>query len=99
MSRPRRPRLRLSEIGGVGNQLQLAQNELRDDDDAVEEAGLGDVGDAAVDDDAGVENLVALLALLLAAEDAAQRRQVQQVALVGADDQSDVGHEQHDREI
>ena len=37
--------------------------------------------------------------LLLAAEDAAQRRQVQQVALAGADDQADVGHHQHDEEL
>ncbi len=79
--------------------MQLAQHELRNHDDAVEESGLGDVGDAAVDDDAGIENLVALLALLLAAEDAAQRRQVQQVALVRAHDQADVGHQQHDQDL
>ena len=84
-------------VGGIGDQLQLAQDELRGHDDAVQEAGLGDVGDAAVDDDAGVENLIDALALLLAAEDAAQRRQVEQVALVGADDQADVSHQQHDQ--
>ena len=89
----------LERVGGVGHQLQLAQYELRGDDDAVEESGFGDVGDAAVDDHAGVEDLVALLALLLAAEDSAQGRQVQQVALVGPDDQSDIGHQEHDQDL
>ena len=79
--------------------MQLAQHELRNHDDAVEEAGLGDVGDAAVDDDAGIEDLVALLGLLLAAEDSAQRRQVEQVALAGAHDQAHIGHQQHQEEL
>ena len=51
----------LQRVGGVGDELQLLEHELRDDERAVDEAGLADVGDAAVDDDAGVENLVALL--------------------------------------
>ena len=37
--------------------------------------------------------------LLLAAEDAAQRRQVQQVALARAHHQPDVGHQQHEEEL
>ena len=86
-------------VGGVGDQLQFAQHELRSDDDAVEESGLGDVGDAAVDDDAGVEDLVALLALLLPTENAAQGGQIQQIALVGPDDQSDIGHQEHDQDL
>ncbi len=52
----------LERVGRVGDELQLLQHELRDDERAVDEAGLADVGDAAVDDDAGVENLVAALA-------------------------------------
>ena len=40
-----------------------------------------------------------LLALLLAAEDATQGGQVEQLALGGADDQPDVGHQQHDHEL
>ena len=89
----------LQRVGGVGHQLQLAQDELRGDDDAVEKSGLGDVGDAAVDDDAGVEDLVALLALLLPAENAAEGGKVQQVALVGPDHQADVGHQQHHQDL
>ena len=46
----------LQRVGGVGDELQLLEHELRDDQRAVEEAGLADVGDAAVDDDAGVED-------------------------------------------
>ena len=89
----------LERVGRIGHQLQFAQHELRGDDDAIEEAGFGDVGDAAVDDDAGIENLVALLALFLAAEDAAQRRQIEQVSFHGAHDQAHVGHEQHDQNL
>ena len=55
----------------VLRELQFAQYELRSDDDAVEKAGFGDVGNAAVDDHAGVEDLVAFLALLLAPKDTA----------------------------
>jgi hypothetical protein len=47
----------LHGIGRIGHQLQFAQHELRNHQHAVEEAGLGDIGDAAVDDHAGVENL------------------------------------------
>ena len=61
----------------------------------LRESGLSDIGYSAVDDDAGIEDLVALLALLLTAEDAAESGQVQQISLVRSDDQSHVGHEQH----
>src|SRR5262249_37810052 len=42
----------LERIGRVGDELEFAQDKLRDHDDAVEEAGFSDVGNAAVDDDA-----------------------------------------------
>ena len=51
----------LERIGRIGDVLQLLEHELRDDERAVDEPGLDDVGNAAVDDDAGVENPVALL--------------------------------------
>src|SRR5208337_3248081 len=72
---------------------------LWSDDHAVKESGLGNVGDAPVNDDAGVENLVAFLGLLLTAENPTQRRQVQQIAFVGADDQAYVGHQQHHQDL
>src|SRR6185369_301203 len=43
----------LQGIGGVSDELQLAQNERRNHKDAVEETGLRDISDASVDDDAG----------------------------------------------
>ncbi|TME68969.1 MAG: hypothetical protein E6I50_06605 [Chloroflexi bacterium] len=42
-------------VGRVGHHLQLAQNRAQDDERHVEETRLGDVEDAAVDDDRGVE--------------------------------------------
>jgi hypothetical protein len=57
--------------------LKLTQDELGDDDGAVDEAGFADVGNAAVDDDAGVEDLEGIFRRLLAAEQAAERGEVQ----------------------
>src|SRR5581483_3805877 len=93
------PPISLERIGGVRHQLQLTQYELRGDDDSIEEAGLSDVSDTAIDDHAGIENFVALFPLLLAPEDPSQCRQVQQIAFVGPDDQTNVGHQQHDKDL
>src|SRR5208283_525668 len=71
----------------------------RDDNQAVEETGLGDVGDAAVNNDAGVEDFVAFLARLFAAENPAERRQIEQVAFVRSHGQSLVGHDHHDHDL
>ena len=56
MSRPRRPRLRrsLSELSAM--LCSSWSTNLRDDHGLVDHAGLGDVGDPAVDDDRGVEH-------------------------------------------
>ena len=89
----------LHRVGRIGDQLQLTQHELRQHDHAIQKACLGDVRNPAVNNDAGVENLVALLRLLLAAEDATQRSQVQQVAFAGAHHKADVGHQQHQEEL
>ena len=99
MSSPLPSAVPLHGVRRIGDQLQLTQHELGQHDHAIQEARLGDVRDPAVDDDAGVEDLVALLGLLLAAEDAAQRSQVQQVAFTGAHHQTDVGHQQHQKEL
>ncbi len=70
-----------------------------DEQDAVEEMGFADVGDAAVNDDAGVENLRHPPRAPLAAKQAAEGLQVEHVPLVGADDQADVGHDQKEGHI
>src|SRR5262249_45863534 len=51
----------LQRVGRIGDELQFLEHELRDDERAVDEAGFTYVGDAAVDDYAGVENLVTAL--------------------------------------
>ena len=89
MSSPRRPRLRFSESGGVGDELQLLEDELRDDERAVEKAGLADVGDAAVDDDAGVEQAVAFLRPGVAKE-RDEARWLEPLALPRAHDDAEV---------
>src|SRR5262249_25885222 len=86
----------LHRIGGISYQLQLAQNKLGDHQHAVEEARVGDIGDAAVDNHARVEDFEGLFRAFFASEDAAQRRQIQQVALARAHHQADVGHPQQD---
>ena len=43
-------------VGAVGDPLQLLEDEPGDDQRLVDDAGLGDVGDPAVDDDRGVED-------------------------------------------
>jgi hypothetical protein len=58
----------LERIRRVSHLLKLSQHELGDDQDAVDEAGLTDVGDSPVNDDAGVEKLVALLCRTFATE-------------------------------
>ena len=51
----------LHRIGRIGHQLQFPQHELRNHQHAVQKAGFGDIGDAAVDNHAGIENLEGLL--------------------------------------
>src|SRR5207302_3089832 len=72
---------------------------LRCDHNAIEKTGFGDIGNAPVDDYAGVENFVALLELFLSAKNAAQGGKIQQVAFIGPDDQPHIGHQQHDHEL
>ncbi len=84
----------LHGVGRIGHQLQFAQDELRDHQHAVEKAGLGDIGDAPVDDDAGIQDFERLLRRFFAPENTPQRRQVQHVTLLGPDDQAHVGHQQ-----
>jgi hypothetical protein len=55
------PAVALDGIGRIGDELQFLQHELRHDERPVEEAGLDDIGDAPVDDDARIEDAVSLL--------------------------------------
>ena len=59
---------------------------------------VGDVRHAPVNDHAGVQHLERVLHAAFAAEQAAQRLQIQHVAFVRAQDQPDVGHHQKRRQ-
>src|ERR1700735_3494118 len=80
----------LERIGRIGHQLQFAQYKLRDHQCAVQEPGFDDVGNAPVDNYAGIKDLKRLARRLLAAEQSAQRPQIQHVALACADHKADV---------
>src|ERR1700722_13793663 len=86
-------------IGRIGYQLQFTQNELRRHDYAIEKAGLGDVGNAAINNYAGIQNFETLPGLFLPAENPASSREIEQVALVGPDNQPDVRHQEHDHDL
>ena len=91
--------LALGAVGRVGHYLQLAQHELRNHEHAVDKSRFGDVGDAAVDDHAGIQYLGAAARGLVAGKDGIERRRVQQIALVCAHQQAHVGHEQKDKDL
>jgi len=55
MSRPLLPRA-LEGIGGVGDVLELVQDELGSDQHAFDEPGIADVRNPAVDDDARIQD-------------------------------------------
>ena len=83
----------LQRVGGIGDQLQLLEDELRDHERAIEKAGLADVGDAAVDDDAGVEDAIALLRAGVA-EQADQALRLPPLPFPGPHDDPQVGEDQ-----
>jgi len=45
----------LDVVGGVGDLLQFQQHKSRHDDQSIDEMGFNQVGDASINDDAGVE--------------------------------------------
>src|SRR4051812_19122475 len=62
------PAIALQGIGGICNLLKLAKHKMGNNQNSIEEARLANVGDTAVDDDAGIEYFVNLLYRPLAAE-------------------------------
>src|SRR4029077_1687386 len=92
------PALPLQRVRRISHELELTQHELRDDDRAVEKERVGDVGHAAVNDHAGIEHLYGVLHAALAAENSTKGLQVEHVALIGAEDQADIRHDDKDRQ-
>ena len=86
-------------IGRIGDLLQLLEHELRNDERAVDEAGLADVGDAAVDDDAGVENSVAALLLRLRPEQPRDPLWLEPLAGLRAEHEADVGQREKNERV
>jgi hypothetical protein len=85
----------LRRLGGVGDLLQLPEDELRHDERAVDEPCLDDIGDAPVDDHAGVEEL-AVLAIGALVPDGAQAPGAQPVAARRAEHDPGVRAQQQD---
>src|SRR5262249_10051921 len=88
----------LQRIGGISDELQLLQHELRDHERAVDKAGLAHVGDAAVDDDARVENLVTPFRTG-GAEQADEPRRLQPLAVLGGEDEAQIRQHQQDEAV
>src|SRR5205814_7058105 len=93
------PAIPLQSVRRVGHLLQLAEDEVRDDESAIEESRFADIRNSPVDHDARVEYLVRLLWWTLTPEQAAHRGKVQHIALVRPHNKSDVGHEEEDEEL
>jgi hypothetical protein len=85
----------LHRIRGIGDELQFLEDELRNHQRAVDEAGLAEVGDAAIDDHRGVENLVVALGPC-GAKQGHQPRRLEPLTLAPADDQAEVREDQQD---
>ena len=88
----------LERVGRIGDELQLLQHELRDHERAVEKPGLADIGDPAVDDDAGIEDAVALLRPGVA-EQADQPLGLQPLPFARAHDDPEVGEDEQDEAV
>ena len=88
----------LHRIRRIGHQLQLLEHELRNHQRAVDEAGLAEIGDAAVDDHRGVENLVVALGPG-GAEQRHQPRRLEPLALAPADHETEVREDQQDEAV
>ena len=85
-------------VRGIGDVLQFVQDELRNDDGAVEKFRLAHIGDPAVDDHARIHDLDVLFRAAL--EELLDVRGVEPLSLPDADGDTDVAeetvHEQKD---
>ncbi len=88
----------LQRVRRVGHLLQLAEDELRRHQRAVQEPGLADVGDAPVDDHRGVEDLVVVQPRGVA-EGGDHPRGLEPLALGGPDHEAHVAEEHHEQRV
>ena len=81
-------------IGRVRHLLKFAEDELRNHQNAIKEAGLDDVGNTAVNNDAGIEDFEHRLTTGFGAKKTSKGRQVEHFAFGPSDGQAAIGHDQ-----
>jgi hypothetical protein len=87
--------LALERIGGIGDQLKFVEDETGNAERAIEEMGFADVGDAAVNEDAGVEKFRGRqIARGRNRDRMRQGNLTKDVALVGADNEAKITESQ-----
>jgi len=91
--------LALHRVGGIGHELQLMQDKLRDQHNAVEEVRFADIRDAAIDNHACIQHFGHAPGAPLAAEETSEGRQVEHVSFIRSDYQTNVGHHQKQPDV
>src|SRR5271169_1370869 len=80
------PSLTFGAVLGIGHHLQLAKYELRDNERAFEEACLSHIGNAAVNDSAGIQHLqIAFTRAALGVKKVAECPEIEQISLACPD--------------
>src|SRR5438270_4328917 len=95
------PAVAAQRIAGVGDVLQLGENEVGYQHSFTEEAGLRDVHDAAVDDDAGIQQHARVLSPTFDQSAGTRRPEDERhhlVAAVEAEGDAPVGEDQRDNQ-
>ena len=87
----------LHGIGGVGHKLQFPENKLGNHKHAFKESGFGDVGNAPVDNDTGIEKLDRAQCGIFGAQEP-DCVQVKQIGFTDSNQQTDIaGCERYDK--
>ena len=89
--------LALQPVRRVGDKLQLLEHELGNDQRALDEARVAEVGDAPVDDDARIQDLVAPAEALLL-EEAEEVGGVEPLRFLRPDQEPDVRQEDEEKD-
>ena len=89
--------LALQPVGRIGHELELLEDELGNDERPLDEPRVAEVGDAAVDDDARVEDLVAA-AGAFSLKKPEEVGRVEPLRLPRPDEEPDVGHDDQEED-
>jgi hypothetical protein len=88
--------LSLDAVSGVRYKLQLFEDKLRNDQISVDEFRVTNIGDPAIDDHAGIQNLVTLSCHFLF-EKAGKKGRIKPLMFSYADQKSDIGHDHQEQ--